>query len=75
MGSTRGAQGKGKELRKLGRPAQEEIIGFLDRRVSGSSDPRRFGKVLRADLAGLWRYRVGDYRVLCQIQDRQMIVW
>jgi mRNA interferase RelE/StbE len=49
-----------KDLKKLGRPAQAEIIAYLDDRVGGEADPRRFGKALKAELAGLWRYRVGD---------------
>ncbi len=63
-----------KELRKLGTQAQRDIISYLDERISGESDPRRFGKGLKADLAGLWRYRVGDYRLLCQIRDRELLV-
>ena len=63
-----------KELKKLDRQAQKEIIAYLDDRVAGTGNPRRFGKALRADLSGLWRYRVGDYRILCQIQDRQLLV-
>jgi mRNA interferase RelE/StbE len=63
-----------KELKKLGRPAQKEILAYLDERVTGKEDPRRFGKALHANLAGLWRYRVGDYRILCQIRDGQLLV-
>ncbi len=63
-----------KELKKLDRQAQKEIIAYLGDRVAGTGNPRRFGKALRADLSGLWRYRVGDYRILCQIQDRQLLV-
>ena len=63
-----------KELKKLGRQAQKEILAYLDERVTGKEDPRRFGKALHADLAGLWRYRVGDYRILCQIRDGQLLV-
>ena len=63
-----------KELKKIDRQAQKEIVGYLDKRVAGNSDPRRFGKALRANLAGLWRYRVGDYRIVCQLQDRQLVV-
>jgi len=63
-----------KELKKLGRQAQRDIIAYLDERVAGDGDPRRFGKGLKADLAGLWRYRVGDYRILCQIKDRELLV-
>ncbi len=64
-----------KELKKLGSTAQREIIAYLDDRLAGSADPRRFGKGLKADLAGLWRYRVGDYRILCQIIDRELWSW
>lgn len=63
-----------KELRKLGKNAQRDIIAYLDDRIAGEGDPRRFGKGLKADLAGLWRYRVGDYRVLCQIRDGELLV-
>ncbi len=63
-----------KELRKLGHQAQRDILAYLDARVAGRADPRRVGKALKADLAGLWRYRVGDYRVLCQIKDNELLV-
>jgi mRNA interferase RelE/StbE len=62
------------ELKKLGHSAQRDIIAYLDERVAGNADPRRFGKGLKADLAGLWRYRVSDYRILCQIKDRELLV-
>lgn len=63
-----------KELRKLSTTAQREIITFLDQRIAGKSNPRSFGKALKADLAGLWRYRVGHYRILCQIQNENLLV-
>ena len=63
-----------KELKKLDRQAQTQIIAYLDSRVAVSEDPRRFGKPLRANLAGLWRYRVGDFRILCQITDAELLV-
>jgi mRNA interferase RelE/StbE len=63
-----------KELRKLGKQAQREIIAYLDERIAGNGDPRRFGKGLKADLAGLWRYRVGDHRILCQIRNGELLV-
>jgi mRNA interferase RelE/StbE len=63
-----------KELKKLGKQAQREIVAYLDERVAGDADPRRFGKGLKADLAGLWRYRVGDFRILCQIVDGELLV-
>ena len=63
-----------KELRKLDRQAQKSILAYLDERVAVDSDPRRFGKSLQANLAGLWRYRVGNYRILCQINDGLLLV-
>ena len=63
-----------KELKKLDRQAQKNILAYLDERVAGKEDPRRFGKALHANLAGLWRYRVGDYRIICQIRDNQLLI-
>ena len=63
-----------RELQKLDRQAQRDILAYLDKRVAGTEDPRRFGKPLRATLTGLWRYRVRDYRLICQIQDQQLLV-
>jgi mRNA interferase RelE/StbE len=63
-----------KELNKLGRPAQEKILAYLDDRIAGEEDPRRFGEALKANLAGLWRYRIGDYRLICIIGDEEMII-
>lgn len=63
-----------KDLRKLGKLAQREIIDYLDERVAGDLDPRRFGKGLKAELVGLWRYRVRNYRILCQFQDGELVV-
>ena len=63
-----------KELKKLGRPAQRQIIDYLDERILGTEDPRRFGKALRGDLAGLWRYRVGDYRLITSVEEQQLLV-
>lgn len=63
-----------KELKRLGHKAQADILAFLDEKVAKKSDPRRFGKNLRGGLAGLWRYRVRDYRIICRITDTEMIV-
>ena len=62
------------ELKKLDRQIQKEIVAYLDDRIVTREDPRRFGKPLRADLAGLWRYRVRDHRLVCQIQDDVLLV-
>jgi len=63
-----------KELKKLGSQAQRDILDHPDERVATDADPRRFGKGLRVELAGLWRHRVGRYRILCQIRDRELLV-
>jgi mRNA interferase RelE/StbE len=58
-----------KQLRKLDKAAARRILDFMDKRVAPSEDPRSVGKALKGPLGDLWRYRVGDYRVLCDIQD------
>jgi len=63
-----------KELRKLDRQAQHEILRYLRERIATDEDPRRFGKPLSRDLAGLWRYRVRDYRLICNIEDSELVV-
>ena len=63
-----------KQLRKLDKPAARRIVDFLDERVAPSDDPRELGKALQGSLGSLWRYRVGDYRVLCDIQDGVLTV-
>tara|TARA_E500000305_G_scaffold56975_1_gene45466 strand:+ start:20144 stop:20410 length:267 start_codon:yes stop_codon:yes gene_type:complete len=64
----------GKELRKLDRQAQHDILRYFRQRISTDEDPRRFGKALSGDLAGLWRYRVRDYRMICYIKDDKLLV-
>lgn len=63
-----------KELRKLGPDASRRILAFLDNRIQGTDNPRQFGKALKGELGEFWRYRVGDYRVLCKIEDDVLIV-
>lgn len=63
-----------KELRKLGPDASRRILSYLDERIRGAADPRQLGKVLRGELGDYWRYRVGDYRILCKIEDEVLIV-
>ncbi len=63
-----------KQLRKLGKEPSRRIFDFLDSRVSGAADPRQFGKRLKGDLGEFWRYRVDDYRLICRIEDDQLLV-
>ena len=46
----------------------------MDQRIAASEDPRNFGKPLRASKFGLWRYRVRDYRIICELQDKRLVV-
>lgn len=57
-----------KALGKLDRQAANRIVAYL-REVEQLDDPRSRGKGMTAGLAGFWRYRVGDYRLICEIQD------
>lgn len=63
-----------KELRKLDATAQKKILRYLRKRIATELDPRRFGKPLSADKVRLWRYRIGDYRLVCQIEDDKIVV-
>ena len=63
-----------RELRKLDAKVQQAILRFLRERIAVAEDPRRFGKPLRLNLAGLWRYRVEDYRLICRIEDERVVV-
>ena len=62
------------ELRKLDSGTRKQILDYMDTRVGVCEDPRAFGKPLRKSLRGLWRYRVRDYRVICEIQDARVAV-
>jgi len=63
-----------KQLRKLDKPIQKRLLDWLEDRIEGCKNPRHFGEPLRGERAGLWRYRIGDYRVICEIQDKQLVV-
>ena len=58
-----------KQLRKLDKAAARRIVDFMDERVAAGEDPRGTGKALKGPLGYLWRYRVGDFRIICDIQD------
>ena len=63
-----------KQLGKLDKPVAKRILGWLDDRIEGSKNPRHFGEPLKGDLAGLWRYRIGDFRIICEIQESRLVV-
>ena len=57
------------QLRKLDKQTARRIVDYMDERIADLENPRSAGKALTGPLGGLWRYRVGDYRVICDIQD------
>jgi mRNA interferase RelE/StbE len=67
-------RGAARDLRKLGHDGQRLILTYLRTRIATSDNPRRFGRSLTGDRKGLWRYRVGDYRILASIEEHRFVV-
>jgi len=64
-----------KDLKQLDKPVQQRLIGFLKERVAPLKDPRQIGETLTgATLGNYWKYRVGDWRIICDIQDKRIVV-
>ena len=62
------------QLKKLDLSVRRRLFNYLEEHIQGCKNPRHFGGALSSNLSGLWRYRVGDYRILCEIQDEKVIV-
>jgi mRNA interferase RelE/StbE len=62
------------QLKKLDKQIARRIVDFIDERIAGLENPRNIGKALTGPLGGFWRYRVGDCRVICDIQDSALRV-
>lgn len=60
-------------LKSLDKPIRTQIRNLI-RRLQETTNPRSFGKALVGELKGLWRYRAGDYRLLCDIQDNKLMI-
>jgi mRNA interferase RelE/StbE len=64
-----------RQLRKLDKQVGRRIVDFMEERVAPLNDPRSTGKALTGAVFGsYWRYRVGDYRLICDIQDSKLCV-
>lgn len=63
-----------KQLKKLDPNQRKIILSWLDKNIYNCENPRALGKALTGDLSDQWRYRIGDYRVLCKIHDGELIV-
>jgi len=65
----------GKQLKKLDATTRERLIRFMLERLAKLEDPRSIGEALKGERYGeLWRYRVGDYRMICRIEDQAVII-
>ena len=63
-----------KELKKLGRAEAARIIATLETRIASLDDPRIVGSALTGERGGLWRWRIGDYRVVARIEDERITI-
>ena len=62
------------QLSKLDKPVAKLITSWLRKNLQGCENPRAHGKALTANHSGQWRYRIGDYRVIAEIQDDKVII-
>ncbi len=63
-----------KELKRLDKHAASLIIGWIEKNLQGCDNPRAKGRGLSANRSGQWRYRIGDYRLITEIQDDKIII-
>ncbi|WP_110753967.1 type II toxin-antitoxin system RelE family toxin [Phyllobacterium leguminum] len=64
-----------KELGRLSGIDRQRILRYLHQRIASSENPRSIGEALTGPLSGLWKYRVGDYRVIARIDDRAITIY
>ena len=63
-----------KEFKKLDRYTQRMMKAWIEKNLVGCTDPRLHGKALTSNRSGQWRYRIGDYRLICQIEDARLVI-
>ena len=63
-----------RQLRKIDKTWQAAILDYLEDEIAPLQNPRCRGKALVGDKRGFWRYRVGDYRILCEIRDTELVI-
>jgi mRNA interferase RelE/StbE len=63
-----------KTLSKLDKPTRNLLLKWMNNNIHNTENPRLHGKALQGELSGLWRYRVGKYRIIVEIQDNELIV-
>lgn len=69
------ARGAQKDLAKLDASGRDRVLRFLAERVENNDDPRKLGEALKGPVVGrYWKYRVGDYRIICDLHDAVLLV-
>ncbi|MFW5836926.1 MAG: type II toxin-antitoxin system RelE family toxin [Desulfovibrionaceae bacterium] len=68
------AESAAKSLSRLDHEVKQRVLRFLRTRIAPSENPRDFGGPLRKSLAGFWKYRVGDYRIVADIEDEKVLI-
>ena len=63
-----------KELKKMDRGTAAMILGWVRKNLEGCENPRQHGKGLTANRSGQWRYRIGDYRLIAEIQEERIVI-
>lgn len=63
-----------KDMRKIDKKDQHRIREYLESYIVSSGNPRSFGKMLKGSRSELWRYRVGKYRIICELNDISITV-
>lgn len=63
-----------KQLKKMDKKIAAFIVSYIDDKLVDCANPRQFGKALKGGLNDIWRYRVGDYRILAKIEDDQVVI-
>lgn len=63
-----------KAFKKLDRYTQRMLKTLIDKNIIGCENPRQHGKALTANQSGQWRYRIGDYRIICIIEDDKHVI-
>ena len=62
------------QLKKMDRYTVKLIDAWIAKHLENTENPRAFGKPLAANRAGQWRYRIGDYRLLCELKDSALLI-
>lgn len=63
-----------KAIKKMDQSNSKILLGWIKKNLEGTDNPYKQGKQLKGNLSKFWRYRVGDYRILCEIKDGELII-